>query len=463
MIGSKLITLLPLLSTAWSLPTDHAPAYAPAPAAAHKPVTYEAAPQPWHQSNVQPVAPAQHQPVVQHSQPEPQHQPQHQPQGHDVKYGSGSQPVKDLHSCLQLCHATFGGGAPAAPPAASHAPAPPPAGHQGPPPTPVHAGGPATHTIIVAPSQGVLRFVPFSVNARQGDKLEFIWGAGPHSATLSQGQSVCNRSTTETAFDSGRLNATAKFTTTVNATTPQFHYCFVGQHCMNGMFGVVNPPTTNVTTDLTQAATRTLPAEVGSSTAGAGSNRCNGDRMDCWVATWSRSSPQASQTVSAVQKACANTGAWQWGASLDMSTLLGPGVTKENVIENVMYTRLMMSMNPEMITNSSTTTPPVIPQNFIAAPDLNTFVTQSLAAEGAPAPSGGGGPAGGPSDAYGAGGVAGASASVSPSGSAPGSDESGGVSANAGAGSTSGAGRSMSTPLSLGAGIGAVLAVLMVI
>ena len=65
------------------------------------------------------------------------------------------------------------------------------------PPTNGSEAGSKTHTIIVAPTQGVLRFgtftfticvqiielmeVPFAVKAEQGDTLEYIWGGGPVS------------------------------------------------------------------------------------------------------------------------------------------------------------------------------------------------------------------------------------------------------------------------------------------
>lgn len=59
-----------------------------------------------------------------------------------------------------------------------------------------------THTIIVAPTKGVLRFgmysllsslsgqrsyhlVPFATTANSGDTLHFVWGAGPVSPALS--------------------------------------------------------------------------------------------------------------------------------------------------------------------------------------------------------------------------------------------------------------------------------------
>lgn len=94
-----------------------------------------------------------------------------------------------------MCQATFGGAAPPPPAAAPSAPPPPPGA-----PPPAQNGSPVTHTIIVAPTQGVLRFgksiivlflgnadeiVPFSVTANVGDSLEFVWGAGPASLPSS--------------------------------------------------------------------------------------------------------------------------------------------------------------------------------------------------------------------------------------------------------------------------------------
>ena len=108
-----------------------------------------------------------------------------------------------------MCQAQYGG-------TGLSAPAPPPSGTASAPPTSSAAAeatgapmpapptngskaGSKTHTIIVAPTQGVLRFgtspssrhtelikVPFAVKAEQGDTLEYIWGGGPVSLyTLS--------------------------------------------------------------------------------------------------------------------------------------------------------------------------------------------------------------------------------------------------------------------------------------
>ena len=47
------------------------------------------------------------------------------------------------------------------------------------------SGSGATHTVIVAPTQGVLRYIPFALNASVGDTIEFIWGANEHTVTKS--------------------------------------------------------------------------------------------------------------------------------------------------------------------------------------------------------------------------------------------------------------------------------------
>jgi len=67
--------------------------------------------------------------------------------------------------------------------------------------------------------------VPFAVKAAQGDTLEYIWGGGPvrllsyttdgadgkHTATLSDGTNVCNKSTEAGAFDSGKCKYLLSF------------------------------------------------------------------------------------------------------------------------------------------------------------------------------------------------------------------------------------------------------------
>lgn len=71
--------------------------------------------------------------------------------------------------------------------------------------SPTGTGTGATHTIVVAPTQGVLRFVPFATNASVGDTLMFIWGANNHTVTKSSQLNICNK-TSDTPFASGTQN-----------------------------------------------------------------------------------------------------------------------------------------------------------------------------------------------------------------------------------------------------------------
>lgn len=98
-----------------------------------------------------------------------------------------------------------------------------------------------THTIVVAPSQGVLRYVPFATNASVGDTIMFMWGANMHTVTKSSEFSVCNK-TDDEPFASGVQNKSFIFTQVVNDTNPTFFYCGVPTHCQKGMFGIINPP-----------------------------------------------------------------------------------------------------------------------------------------------------------------------------------------------------------------------------
>ena len=84
-----------------------------------------------------------------------------------------------------------------------------------------------TKHIIVAPSQGVLRFVPFAMKANVGDKIQFTWMANNHGVTKSSMTGICN-ATMDKPFKSPVQNSSATFETTVDTTDPMFYYCPVG-------------------------------------------------------------------------------------------------------------------------------------------------------------------------------------------------------------------------------------------
>lgn len=67
------------------------------------------------------------------------------------------------------------------------------------------SGTGATHTVWVAPTQGVLRYVPFATNASVGDTIKFVWGGNDHTVTKSSILGICNK-TADAPFVSGEHN-----------------------------------------------------------------------------------------------------------------------------------------------------------------------------------------------------------------------------------------------------------------
>ena len=133
-------------------------------------------------------------------------------------------------------------------------------------PMPPPQGTGAVHTVMVAPTQGVLRYWPFAVNATVGDTIRYVWTTpANHTATLSSALAICNKSALadQLKWASGVRNASAAPQTcaysspvgfmadthcvhfavdvTIQTNDQQFFYCSVAQHCSKGMFGMVLP------------------------------------------------------------------------------------------------------------------------------------------------------------------------------------------------------------------------------
>jgi len=210
-------------------------------------------------------------------------------------------------------------------------------------------GSGATHTVIVAPSQGVFRFVPFATNASVGDTIEFQWGANNHTVTKSSALLPCNKSSDAPIFASGEHNATFVFTQVVNDTNPIFYYCGTPGHCEKGMFGVINPA----------MATPGAPMSVGGMMQSMAAN-------DSELATWAAVSTNATAN---------NAQAGQWGDNFDMSAI--PDWAQSSFAANVMYTRTLIGMNPDIYStgavdlSSVASTPLMLPVD-ISALDAST-------------------------------------------------------------------------------------------
>jgi plastocyanin len=176
----------------------------------------------------------------------------------------------------------------------------------------------ATHTVIVAPTQGILRYVPFAVNASVGDTVKFMWGANNHTVTKSSALALCNK-TADVPFTSGKQSKDFTFTEVVNDTKPIWFYCGVPGHCDKGMFGVVNPPNAG---DAASTSVNMMASEMAK----------NDSDM---AAMWSYM-----QNVTKGNDAAAN-----WGGSFDLQGM--DAASQKEMVKNVMYTREVLAMNPE--------------------------------------------------------------------------------------------------------------------
>ena len=104
------------------------------------------------------------------------------------------------------------------------------------------------HIVAVGSQSGSLVFNPDSIQAAQGDTVTFRFWPKSHSVAQAAFGSPCQP--LNNGFWSGFVPTTntqsaanLTFTYTVkNASAPVWFYCSQGQHCQQGMVGVINPP-----------------------------------------------------------------------------------------------------------------------------------------------------------------------------------------------------------------------------
>lgn len=227
-----------------------------------------------------------------------------------MSYGSGSSNWggSGYNDCVNQCIASFG-----APPA-MYTPTASSSTDSG-----SSGGSGTTHTVIVAPTQGVLRYVPFAVNASVGDTIHFVWNANNHTVTKSSELQLCNK-TSDAPFVTGEQNKGFTFDQVVNDTNPTFYYCGTPTHCEKGMFGIINPPSeANAATSVGMM----MPALVAnSSTLSA---------MWAYTSNMTKGNLQASM----------------WGQNINLAQM--PTWSHQYVMENVMYAQTLFAENPDVL------------------------------------------------------------------------------------------------------------------
>lgn len=230
--------------------------------------------------------------------------------GSMMTYGSGSSNWggQGYNDCVNQCVASYG-----APPA-MWTPTPSSSGSSD-----SGSGTGTTFTVIVAPTQGVLRYVPFAVNASVGDTIHYVWNANNHTVTKSSELQICNK-TSDAPFASGTQNQGFTFDQVVNDTNPTFFYCGTPGHCEKGMFGIINPPSIwNADTSVS-------------------------NMMPAMVANDSSLSAMAAYTNNMT---AGNLQASMWGQNIDLGKM--PEWSHSYVMENVMYARTLIAANPDVV------------------------------------------------------------------------------------------------------------------
>ncbi|KAI0341708.1 hypothetical protein BDW22DRAFT_265127 [Trametopsis cervina] len=231
-------------------------------------------------------------------------------------YGSGynSWGGSGYDDCVAQCIANFG-----APPAMY---TPPPSSSSG--SSSDSGSSTKTHTVIVAPTQGVLRYVPPMVKAQPGDTVHYVWHANNHTVTKSSQLEVCNK-TSDAPFASGTHDKDFTFDVLVNDTTPIFFYCGTPGHCEKGMWGAINANSGNGTNSSSSVSNM------------MGSMLSNNPDLS---AMWSYTNMMGS-------KYNASSQVMNWGSGYDVNSV--PASAQSSMMSNIMYTRTFLAMNPEAL------------------------------------------------------------------------------------------------------------------
>ncbi|KAF2461841.1 hypothetical protein BDY21DRAFT_277218 [Lineolata rhizophorae] len=105
---------------------------------------------------------------------------------------------------------------------------------------------------VDSPDNMTLRFMPDTIHAAVGDRVQFQYNPMNHSVVQAAFDTPCqplmetNPNATN-AFFSGFMPAastegTLTFTIDIMDEMPKWYYCSQGRHCQGGMVGVINPP-----------------------------------------------------------------------------------------------------------------------------------------------------------------------------------------------------------------------------
>lgn len=173
---------------------------------------------------------------------------------------------------------------------------PPAAGSSAAPAGTVHV-----HTVKVSNKKGDLTFTPNNFKAAKGSLVQFQFYPKKHSVVESTFDNPCvpinNVKPEVPGFFSGFVPVKAgdanlpTYTIMINDTKPIWFYCSQGDHCQDGMVGVINPPAKNQsrTIETFKELAKKAPENIIPSEGAAGGNSSS-----------SGSSPSGSSVATAI-------------------------------------------------------------------------------------------------------------------------------------------------------------------
>ncbi|PNY24420.1 Uncharacterized protein TCAP_05629 [Tolypocladium capitatum] len=126
------------------------------------------------------------------------------------------------------------------------------------------AANAAAKTIQINAGGNGKDFSPSSVTAAKGDVIEFHFLKSLHNVAAGDFAKACSPLTTGgfySGFIQPKSGGPTVFQVTVNSTDPIFYYCSVGNHCQDGMVGVVNP-TSNLTLDKYASSAKSASSNI---------------------------------------------------------------------------------------------------------------------------------------------------------------------------------------------------------
>ncbi|KAF1964188.1 Cupredoxin [Bimuria novae-zelandiae CBS 107.79] len=158
------------------------------------------------------------------------------------------------------------------------------------------------HLVVVG--NGSLTFEPANLTAAEGDTVTFKFWPKSHSVAQAAFAKPCEPM--ENGFWSGFIPsekgaaATTFMIEIKNASQPLWYYCSRGNHCQEGMVGVINPPASGQKTlaAFAKAAANATNSTSPTSATAVGGMLMNGTSMD-GSGTNGTNSPGAASMLSA--------------------------------------------------------------------------------------------------------------------------------------------------------------------